>query len=167
MIMRMSQRNEELRTVGRLGEARLTRPKRRHYVNAPGAVWPPQSSYWSVSPAARPKSDLEAIFRLSRCGRHPPPPSFDRKSASRRSGGVLGAGARWRIRKGFLSSDHFEASPMLAERMDAAIAAIVGGGQVHWSSTIRVRLSPTRSGLHGEHPPCSKSGLRIDRRFSN
>ena len=159
MIMRMSQRNEELRTVGRLGEARFTRPKRRHYVNAPGAARPPQPPQWPAPPAAQSKFDLEAIFLQLRCGRHPPPPSFDRKSASRRSGGVLGAGARWRIRKGFLSSDHFEASPMLAERMDAAIAAIVGGGQVHWSSTIRIRLSPTRSGLHGEHPPCSNQAF--------
>ena len=108
---------------------------------------------------ARWKSDLEAILLHARRGLRPPPPSFDRKSASRRSGGVRGGGARWRIRKGFLSSDHFEASPMLVERMDAAIAAIVGGGQVHWSSTIRIRLSPTRSGLHGEHPPCSNQAL--------
>ena len=159
MIMRMSQRNEELRTVGRLDEARLTRPKRRHYVNAPGAARPPQSPQWLVAFPARPKSDLEVILLLSRRERCLPPPSFDRKSASRRSGGVRGGGARWRTRKGFLSSDHFEASPMLAERMDAAISAIAGGGQVHWSSTIRVRLSPTRSGLHGEHPPCSNQAF--------
>ena len=143
-MMRISPRREEFGITARLPNTHRTRQNRRSYVNDTCAAWLMQRPWYTSLPAVCHKVYLDVIFLRAHRGQYSPDGLFDRKSASRRSGGVLVECARWRMRRCFLSSDDFETSPILSKRKDASIVAIVGSVQGPWSSIIPVRLPSVR-----------------------